>query len=172
MWFFTTEQSLCIMWGKALVSICRCWSYDLTCVSAGQLGTSAGLWVKMLESGNGTAQQGVSLVLGMGKIALLNLTLISTIWYSLAQNVQVTRCAGICLQLQIDGFSEADNLPLFVLCSNFANKTGLSEYSENNWQYCSREDLMRVTSAFRKMSVTWFLWTFSEATFVSNGFFQ
>lgn len=73
---------------------------------------------------------------------------------------------------KIDGFSEADNLLLFVLCSNFANKTGLSEYSENNWQYCSRIDLMRVTSAFRKMSVAWLLWTFSETTFVSNVFIQ
>lgn len=147
--FFSTLSRACAICIEGIGLHLQTQSYNLTCVSSGQLGTSAGLWVKVLGSGNGTAQQGVSSFLGMdGQWALLSLALISTIWC--AQYVQAARYPDTCLWLQIDTFAEADNLLLFVFCSYFANKSGLSEYSENNWQRCSRIDLMRVTSAFRK----------------------
>lgn len=129
-------------------------------VSAGQLVTRALLQACGAETLPGCKHWSLTMgqlspesdvqLLGTGKIVLLNFTLISTIWCSLAHNVQARRYPDICLQLQIYSFVEADKLLLFVLWSEFANKAGLSEYSENNRQYCS----------------------FSETMFVSNGSFQ
>lgn len=68
-------------------------------------------------------------LLGTGEIVLFN-------WFppfgGLAWTIMFKQ-EGTGLQLQIRSFFQVDKLLLFVLWSKFANKAGLSEYSENNW---------------------------------------
>ena len=140
--FCKIEQSLMLYASEGVGLHLQMLKLHLECLSAGQLVTRALLQVCGAETLLGCKLWRLTMgqlspapdvrLLGTGKIALSNFTLISTIWCSLAHNVQARRYSDICLQFQIYSFAEADKLLLFVLWSKFANKAGLSEYSENN----------------------------------------